>query len=119
MTKNVSSYNRVLHYIPPVQAFADLPKEYVIPTESDSFIHWLYRYRCAKCRKPGTEVNEIIPRSRSRYSVLNWKNRVLLCSMCHHEFHHNGVTNEKIKSIKDVQKEYLMSVGREEYAQQL
>lgn len=119
MTKNASSYNRVLHYIPPAVTFADLPHEYIEPSPADSFIHWLYRYRCAECRMPGCEINEIIPRARSKKSITTWQNRILLCSSCHHKFHQNGVTKEKIEMMKSLQFDYLNSCGREVYAKQL
>lgn len=122
MTKNASSYNRVLHYIPPVQKFSDLVQEYIEPTPSDNFIYWLYRYRCLVCKKHASEINEIVPRGRSKKSILDWKNRIPFCSECHMGdggFHHNGVTIKKINEMKSLQKEYLISIGRGEYAKQL
>lgn len=113
MTKN--HYNRVEHYIPPATKIPDLEREFVEPSASDSFIHWLFRYRCAECKMPGTEVNEIIPRARSKFSILDWTNRILLCRNCHQKFHLNGVTDDKINRMKQTRIEYLKSIGREEY----
>lgn len=105
---------RIAHYIPPAH-IGELVREFVEPNPSDHFIHWLFRYRCAKCRKPGTEVNEIIPRARSKESIMDWKNRILLCRDCHAKFHHNGVTDDKINDMRKVRVEYLVSIGRGEY----
>lgn len=91
-------------------------REFVEPDASDSFIHWLFRYRCIDCKQRGTEVNEIIPRSRSKNSILDWKNRVLLCHSCHEKYHHNGVTVEKIQIMQEFRTKFLNSFGREEYA---
>lgn len=108
-------YNRVEHYIPSAQELPKLPHEFVEPSPADSFIHWLYRYRCAQCRQPGTEVNEIIPRARSKFAVTDWRNRILLCRNCHQQYHHNGVTDVKISAMQVTRAKYLESIGREEY----
>lgn len=105
----------ITHYIPPAQKFADLEKEFVEPVPYDYFIHWLFRYRCMDCRRAGQEINEIIPRSRSKKSILDWKNRVLLCRPCHESFHHKGVTSDKIKNMQELRKSYLTSIDREQY----
>jgi len=108
--------NRVAHFIPPATKFQEVEREFVEPSASDSFIWWLYKYRCAKCKKPGQEVNEIEPRSRSKKNILDWRNRILLCRECHQEFHLHGVTLEKVDHMKSIRVEYLMMIGREEYA---
>lgn len=90
-------------------------REFVEPDASDSFIHWLFRYRCIECKQRGTEVNEIVPRSRSKNSILDWKNRVLLCHSCHEKYHNNGVTAEKVQIMKEHRITFLKSFGREEY----
>jgi 5-methylcytosine-specific restriction endonuclease McrA len=109
-----TSSNRVTHYIPPVN-WKPFEREFVEPSPSDSFIWWLYRYRCAKCKMPGQEVNEIIPRSRSKKSISDWKNRILLCRNCHQEYHMNGVTDDKINAMREIRITYLEMIGRGEY----
>lgn len=114
MTK--THYNRVTHYIPPATNFPAVEREFVEPNPSDNFIWWLFRYRCAECKKPGAEVNEIEPRSRSKKNIMNWENRILLCRDCHQKFHLHGVTDEKINAMKKLRIEYLRLIGRSEYA---
>ena len=109
------TFNRITHFIPPQEPFPKLVLEFVEPVPDDYFIHWLFRYRCMECRQKGEEVNEIIPRSRSKKSIMDWRNRVVLCRSCHERFHHNGVTKEKIIAMQNKRKEYLASVGREGY----
>lgn len=110
-----TNFNRITHYIPPEKPFPKIVQEFVEPNPSDHFIHWLFRYRCMECKRPGQEINEIIPRSRSKKSILDWRNRVVLCRECHEKFHHNGVTPDKIKEMQEHRKEYLILVGREQY----
>jgi len=102
------------HYIPPVN-FPAVEKEFIQPVPDDYFIHWLFKYKCVTCKKPATEINEIIPRSRSKNSILDWRNRVTLCRECHHKYHLNGVTSEKISEMKTKRGEFLISMGRMEY----
>jgi len=108
-TKN----DRITHYIP--QNYAPIVREFVEPSPEPYFIHWLFRYRCMECKRPGQEINEIVPRSRSKSAIMDWRNRVLLCRECHTKFHHNGVTKEKIEAMQKLRSEYLTSVGRGEY----
>jgi 5-methylcytosine-specific restriction endonuclease McrA len=112
MTK---TFSRITHYIPPATKFLDLEKEFIEPNSSDSFIWFLYRYRCAECKQPGQEVNEIRLRSRSKRNIEDWKNRILLCRTCHEKFHHNGVTSDKINDMIQLRTDYLVSIGREQY----
>lgn len=107
--------HRLTHYIPPTN-LSPIINEFVEPNPSDHFIHWLFRYRCAECKMPGQEINEIIPRSRSKTSILDWRNRILLCRDCHRKFHLHGVTKQKIESMQKTRYEYLISIGREAYA---
>jgi 5-methylcytosine-specific restriction endonuclease McrA len=104
------------HYIP--QNYSPIEHEYVEPRADDYFIYWLFRYRCIICKRPATEINEIVPRARSKKSILDWKNRVTLCHE-HHlgdtGFHHNGVTEKKIFDMRIARMDYLKSVGREKY----
>jgi len=111
------NYNRITHYIPPAH-IQPIAHEFVEPNPSDHFIYWLFRYRCIMCSKPATEINEIVPRGRSKKSLLDWRNRVTLCQEHHtgqNGFHHNGVTLEKIKNMQEQRKEYLKSVDRAQY----
>ncbi len=104
-------YNRIPKHALPVQ-------EFVEPNPSDYFIYWLFKYRCIVCKQSATEINEIIPRSRSKKAIMDWKNRVPLCHE-HHVgqggYHDGGVTNEKIENMRKARKEFLVSVGREIY----
>lgn len=102
------------HYIPP-QNWEPFTTEFVIPTPESYFIWWLFKHKCIICRKPASEINEIIPRSRSKKSILDWKNRVTLCQNCHQEYHAHGVTQDKISEMKEKRKEFLISIDREIY----
>lgn len=101
------------HYIS--QNYAPIEKEFVQPVPDSYFIHWLFKYRCIQCKKPGMDVNEIVPRSRSKKSIQDWRNRVVLCRECHHAYHKDGVTDEKILKMKNVRRDFLVSMGRMEY----
>lgn len=90
-------------------------KEFVQPTPDPYFIHWLFKHRCVMCTKPASDVNEIVPRARSRDAVLDWRNRVTLCQECHDKFHRDGVTDEKVSEMKRKRREFLISMGRQEY----
>lgn len=112
----MAPHNRhITHYIPPVSRFADLEKEFVAPSPEAYFIHWLFRYRCMECKGRGEEINEIIPRARSKKSILDWKNRVVLCRNCHTNFHAKGITMEKIKIMQEQRKEFLILIDRGAY----
>lgn len=107
--------HNLTHYIPP----ANLPiivQEFVQPVPDDYFIYWLFRYRCMECKAgQQLEINEIKPRGRSKKNILDWKNRVVLCRICHEKFHHNGVTTEKIQIMTRHRADYLKAIGREQY----
>lgn len=109
------SLNRINHYIPP-RDFEKIEVEWIEPNPEDYFIWWLFRYRCASCFHEGQEINEIIPRSRDKNAVMEWRNRILLCRDCHEKYHHDGVTDEKIEDMKTIRRRYLLSVNRGEYA---
>lgn|SRR5574341_474760 len=102
------------HYIPH-RDFRPTEKEFIVPSSSDYFIWWLFKYKCVMCHKPATEINEIHPRSRSKKNILNWRNRVTLCQNCHQTFHHNGVTEQKILEMQKRRREFLISAGRNDY----
>ena len=109
------NFNRVTHYIPPSVNFAELEKEFIEPTPEDYFIYWLFGYRCLECKRPASEINEILPRGRSKKNILDYRNRVTLCSECHRNFHHNGVTPDKISAMQETRKQFLVSTNREVY----
>lgn len=88
---------------------------YVEPSPEPYFIHWLFKHRCIVCKQVADDINEIVPRARSKDAVLDWRNRVLLCRKHHDEFHHDGVTQEKIYGMRTMRREFLMSMGRPEY----
>lgn len=90
-------------------------KEFVEPTPEPSFIWWLFRNLCVSCKHPADEINEIIPRSRSKESVLDWTNRVTMCKNCHNEYHKNGVNAVTIHALQQKRINFLKDMGREEY----
>jgi uncharacterized protein YlaI len=102
-----------IRYLSPIPAS---PKEFVEPTPDPYFIFWLFRHRCVVCRHVGSEINEVIPRSRSKKSIQNWENRVLMCRECHREYHKHGVNSVTIEALQTKRHEFLMANGREEYA---
>lgn len=110
----VTQYQQPInHYIP--QNYAPVEKEYVEPRADDYFIYWLFRYRCVECKMAAQEINEIVPRARSKKSILNWKNRVPLCRACHIAYHDKGVTEAKIFKMRVNRIEYLQAIGRADY----
>ena len=102
-----------IKYLAPLPS---LPKSFVEPVASDYFIWWLFRSRCVSCRKPATEINEILPRSRSKKSIITWDNRVTMCAECHREYHRKGVNNGAVDELKQKRYDFLISMGREDYA---
>lgn len=101
-----------------VPAYVRPMTEFVEPSASDSFIYWLFRYRCIDCKGrngPVSEINEIDPRSRSKKNILDWRNRVPLCRTCHDEYHRNGVSDAKKERMTKLRRDFLESTGRSEY----
>lgn len=92
-----------------------IPKEFVIPSAEDYFIWWLFRDLCVECRKPASEINEIVPRSRSKNSVLDWRNRVTMCREHHNNYHRHGVNSTSIAKLQETRITFLKEMGREEY----
>lgn len=90
-------------------------REFVEPSPSDAFIYWLFKRRCVDCRQPASEINEILPRSRSKKAVTDWKNRVPMCHHCHRKYHDGGVTDEKMTRLYEKRQEFLIMIGRYEY----
>jgi hypothetical protein len=82
---------------------------------AEMFIVWLFNGRCVVCKKSGSEINEIVPRSRSRQSIKDWRNRVLMCHECHVEYHKNGVSIDRMLDLRDIRKKFLISVGKVDY----
>jgi len=87
-----------------------------IPTgnNNDKFIKWLFRGRCVICYRPGTEINEIVPRSQSS-DALFWKNRVLMCHEDHAEYHHLGTSKAAIEDLQKKREMFLRRIDRAEY----
>ena len=108
------NHNRITHYIPPAK-IEPIGHEFIMPVPDDYFIWWLFGYRCLNCKKPGTEINEIEPRGRSKKNILNWRNRVVLCRECHTNYHLHGVSNDKIIAMKLMREEYLKSTDKGKY----
>lgn len=92
-----------------------IPREFIQPSPSDSFIHWLFKGRCISCNTVATEINEIVPRSRSKRAVMMWTNRVTLCQTCHRTYHDGGVTDAKMTEMREKREAFLKRIGREEY----
>ena len=95
--------------------YGNEPREFVEPVPDDYFIWWLFKHRCIMCSQTGHEINEINPRGRSKFAILDWRNRVILCVGCHREFHRNGVTDKKQEEMRVRRAEFLVSVGRGQY----
>lgn len=82
--------------------------------DSREFIHSLFRGRCVICYGPGTDVNEIIPRSRGKDS-LRWQNKVLMCHKHHTDYHLHGVSPDAIQKLQEIRVSYLIAIGREAF----
>lgn len=78
-------------------------------------IMWLFHNRCMVCGERAEEVNEIIPRARTKEAINDYHNQVALCHKHHEEYHHNGVTDEKMADMKRMREEFLIACGREDY----
>lgn len=102
-----------IKYLPPTHPVSI--KEFVEPVATDSFIWWLFRFRCVCCHQPATEINEIIPRSRSKKSIEDWENRVTMCTSCHREYHNKGVNNRTMNELRQKRVDFLKAFDREEY----
>ena len=81
---------------------------------NSKFIKWLFRGRCVICYRPGTEINEIVPRSQSG-DALFWKNRVLMCRECHSEYHHLGTSETAIRDLQNKREMFLHRIDRADY----
>lgn len=76
-------------------------------------IYKIFGHRCIMCNHLASEINEIHPRGRSKDNIKDQKNRVPLCHSCHEKFHSGGVTEEKIKEMKEKRVEFLIAIGKE------
>lgn len=103
----------MIHYQP--LDYQPFKAEFVIPVADDYFIWWLFRYKCVMCKQSATEINEIIPRGRTKTAIKDWRNRVTLCRNCHTTYHANGVTPEKIAKMQKARVDTLTILGREAY----
>lgn len=92
-----------------------IPREFVEPSESTTFIFWLFKGRCIICNQQASEINHIIPRSRDESKIHDWKNLVTLCQSDHRSYHDGGVTDDKIKEMQSKRESFLYMIGRKEY----
>lgn len=81
---------------------------------NDKLIYEIFNHRCIICWERATEINEIIPRSRTK-KAFDLKNCVPLCHQHHRIYHENGVTPEKIKDMQDTRAMFLRILGKSEY----
>lgn len=82
---------------------------------SHDAVMWLFHNRCVVCGEKATEVNEIIPRARTKEAIDDYHNQVALCHKDHMEYHRNGVTEEKMKEMRLARETFLIACGREDY----
>ncbi len=88
----------------------------VFEPQNDMAIYRLFGYRCVWCNKRiATELNHIVPRSRDRSLINDWKNKAPMCHWCHEEYHRGGVTQEKIQSLQQKRAEVLVSMHKSQY----
>ena len=85
-----------------------------VPNNSREFIFWLFNSRCIMCKRPATEINEIVPKARSK-DAMEWHNRVTLCRTCHEKYHKDGVTSFKLINMIETREQFLISLGRNRY----
>jgi len=90
-------------------------QSHLVPDSSDKFIYWLFMGRCICCWRRATEINEIILRSRSKDALKDWKNRVPMCREHHEEYHHDGVSADKVQYLIERRREFLTRTNRVEY----
>lgn len=86
----------------------------LLDKDSREFIVKLFHGRCLICNGQGSDVNEIIPRSRGKAS-LDWKNKVFMCRLHHEEYHRKGVSPSAIKYLQEKRTKFLIAIGREEW----
>jgi len=78
----------------------------------DARIMKLFRGRCVvNIAHKATEINEIIPRSRSKHAITMKANRTPMCRSCHNIYHWGGVTSEKMEKLSDMARARLEMFG--------
>ncbi len=88
----------------------------MLEPQTDLAIFRLFGWRCVECNiRMATEINHIIPRSRDKALINDWRNKVPMCHWCHDEYHHGGVTPEKVKSLQQKRAERLVYMHKSEY----
>lgn len=72
----------------------------------------LFRCRCVmNLSHKAFEVNEIVPRSRTKKAITMPKNRVAICRSCHDRYHEGGVTEEKMDEMYRKAVDVLLGFG--------
>ncbi len=87
----------------------------MIEPQTDLALFRLFGYRCVMCNKMATELNHIVPRSRDKSKINDWRNKVPMCHWCHSEYHDGGVTPEKIQSLQQRRAEVLCAMHKSQY----
>ncbi len=88
----------------------------MIELQTDLQIYTLFGWRCVQCNKRrASEINHIVPRSRDKTKINDWRNKVPMCHWCHEEYHRGGVTEEKIKYLQDKRAEVLGAMHKSQY----
>lgn len=75
-----------------------------------------FRGRCFVCpeHKPANTIHEIIPRALGKASM-DKHNRGPVCTECHDNIHRQGVSLYMVARLDQMRKDYLISIGREDY----
>ena len=89
-----------------------MAKKSELESLDDKRVMKLFRGRCVvNVAHRATEINEIIPRSRSKSAVTMRANRVPMCRSCHNIYHWGGVTAEKMEKLVEMAKIRLETFG--------
>jgi hypothetical protein len=89
-----------------------MAKKSIEEKSDDARIMKLFRGRCVvNVAHRATEINEIIPRSRSKNAITMRGNRVPMCRSCHGIYHWGGVTPEKMEILVEMAKIRLETFG--------
>lgn len=78
--------------------------------------------RCFICRRPGTDVHEIIPRShtskkRPAWWLFDLRNRVLLCRVCHNDMQHTYPA--RVKLFRELRKRFRYDYSMKPFTEYL
>ncbi len=88
----------------------------MIEPQTDLAIFRLFGWRCVQCNvRMATELNHIVPRSRDKTKINDWRNKVPMCHWCHTEYHNGGVSQEKVELLKRRRIEVLCAMHKENY----